>query len=486
MLTSTTDAGRARSAVPARRGADGGAYARCVPDISALAVVLVAVAVAPLVTHVLGRAVPVPLPVVEILLGMLLGPALLGWVEPGGLHATLGRMGIAVLVYLAGYELDYRSMTGRLLARASYGWVLTLVVCVGLGIGVAFGANAMGVAVRADSTVSLVTSGLLIGIALTSTALGSSLPAMRDSGTIDTAFGKAVLTSGAIGQFAPLIALSILFDDRRPLWQSAVSFLVFAALVVAGILLSRRGLPRWAQEVASSTLHTSGHFSVRLAVASVFALAAVALDAFGMDMLIGAFAAGALMRQLLRNVDEPMKGITERKVQAVGFGFLIPVFFVSTGISFDLVGLAHEPLAIVLIPVFVVCLFVGRGLPGSLVLGIRGVSLRDRVAAALWTSVALAVVVFMVSIADDAGAITSVVGAAMIGAGMISVLVFPTLAIALRGRGARPTGPSAVEVAAAEAAAMLAREAAERDALRERTDPGTTPAGSGRDDLPGS
>ena len=431
-------------------------------DINALAAVLIAVAVAPIVTHLLGRLVPVPLPVVEILLGMLLGPSLLGWVAPGGLPATLGRTGIAVLVYLAGYELDYRSMTGRLLGRATYGWLLTLGVCIGLGMAVAFGANAAGVAVRADSTVSLATSGLLIGIALTSTALGSSLPAMRDSGTIDTAFGKAVLTSGAIGQFAPLIALSILFNHDRPVWQSALAFVGFAVLAVAAILVSRRGMPGWAQRIASSTLHTSGHFSVRLAVAALFGIAALALDVFGMDLLIGAFAAGALMRQLMRNVDEPMKGITERKIQAIGFGFLIPVFFVSTGINFDLEGFAREPLALLLIPVFVVCLFVGRGLPGSLVLGFRGVTGRDRVAAALWTSVALAVIVFMVNIATDAGAVSSVVGAAMIGAGMISVLVFPTLAIALRGPGVRPSGPSAVEVAAAEAAVMLAREAEER------------------------
>jgi Kef-type K+ transport system membrane component KefB len=395
-----------------------------------LAAVLAAVALAPPIADWLRRFLSVPLPVVEIVLGILIGPTVLGWVQPGGLPATLGRMGIAVIIYLAGYELDYRQITRAQFRAAGLGWVLSLALGLAAGVGVVTAAHALGVPVAGRPGVSLVTTGVFAGIAVTSTALSTAMPALRDAGETTTRFGRAIVAAGAVGQLAPLLALSVVFGGRE-LWHSALALVLFLLLVAVAMRVAARGMPAWARRLVSGTMHSSGHFAVRLVVFVLALLTALSVRVFEVDMLVGAFAAGLLVRQLMNGVDEEDRVLTERKVQAIGFGFLTPLFFVTTGIAFDVRGLLAEPLALTLIPVFLLVLFVARGLPGSLVLPARAPA-RDRVAAMLWTSIGLAVIVVVVGIATADGTMSTVVGSAMIGAGMVSMLTFPTLALAVR------------------------------------------------------
>lgn len=395
-----------------------------------LAAVLAAVALAPLLATWSKRFLTVPLPVVEIVLGMLIGPAVLGLVEPGGLPQQLGRMGIAAILFIAGYELDYRRITRRQLGWASGGWLLSLVLAVLAGIGVAFAADAGGLEVVTGSGVSLVTAGVFIGIALTSTALSTSLPALRDAGETTTRYGRAIIAAGTVGQLAPLLAISVIFGGRDT-WWSALALLVFLVLLLLTVRASRRGLPGWARRVMTVTMHTSGHFAVRLVVFAIALLAAVSVEVFGVDMLVGAFAAGVLVRQLVANVDRDERAVIEHKFQGIAFGLLTPLFFVSTGVSFDLPGLFGQPLALALVPAFMLVMLVARGFPGSLVLP-RDASARDRLAAMFWTSLGLAVIVVVVGVAQEQGAISPVVGSAMVGAGMLSLLSFPTAALAIR------------------------------------------------------
>lgn len=395
-----------------------------------LATVLGAVVLAPPLAGWLRRFLTVPLPVVEIVLGILIGPSVLSWVQPGGTPQLLGRMGIALIIYLSGYELDYQRITRRQLGAASTGWLISLALGLLVGVGVVAGTHALGVDVAGRAGVSLLTTGAFVGVALTSTALSTGMPALRDAGEINTPFGRAVIASGAVGQLAPLLALSILFGERQA-WRAVVALAVFAVLVLLTLRVAARGTPQWVRRLVSATLHSSGHFAVRLVVFVIALLAAVSVDVFGVDMLVGAFAAGTLVRQLLKDVDEPERVLVEQKVQAIGFGFLTPIFFVTTGIAFDLQGLLDEPLALALVPVFLVAFLVVRGLPGSLTLP-RDAPARDRAAATLWSSLALAVVVVVVGIATEDGSLSTVVGAAMIGAGMLSLLIFPTVALAVR------------------------------------------------------
>ncbi|ACZ30859.1 sodium/hydrogen exchanger [Xylanimonas cellulosilytica DSM 15894] len=404
-----------------------------------LAAVFAAIALAPLLAAWAKRVMSVPLPVVEIALGMLIGPAILGLVEPGGLPQQLGRMGLAAIIYIAGYELDYRRISRRQLGWSTGGWLLSLVLAVLAGIGVVVAADAAGLEVAGAADMSLVTSGVFVGIALTSTALSTAMPALRDANETTTPYGRAIVAAGAVGQLAPLLALSVVFGGRQ-IWWSAIALVVFAVLLLAAMRIAARGLPTWARRVMTTTMHSSGHFAVRLVVFMIAVLAAVSVEAFDVDMLVGAFAAGVLMRQLMNGVDREERELTEHKFQGLAFGLLTPMFFVSTGVAFDLRGLFAQPLALALVPVFVLVMFVARGFPGSLVLP-RGSSARDRVAAMFWTGVGLAVVVAVVDIAVQEGAITSVLGSAMVGAGMVSLLSFPTLALAVRPQPARQALP---------------------------------------------
>ncbi|MCL1872018.1 MAG: cation:proton antiporter [Promicromonosporaceae bacterium] len=395
-----------------------------------LAAVLAAVVVAPVLADLSKRFLAIPLPVVEIALGMIIGPAVLGIVAPGGAPQALGRMGIAAIIYIAGYELDVRRMTRRQLGWASGGWLVSLAVCAAGGIGIIAAAHALGLQVTGRDDVSLVSAGVFAGIGLTSTALSTAMPAMRDAGEISTPFGRAILASGAVGQLAPLLALSVFFGGSN-VWWSAIALVVFFGLVMLALWLAARGLPARLQRVMHATMHTSGHFAVRIVVFVLALLAAVSVEVFGLDMLVGAFAAGLLVSQLLRGVDRDDRELVERKFQGIAFGLLTPLFFVSTGVAFDLRGLFSQPLALALVPAFLLLMIIGRGLPGSLVLPF-GSSARDRFAAMLWTSVGLAVVVAVVNIAVDGGYLSSVVGSAMVGAGMVSMLTFPTGALAVR------------------------------------------------------
>ena len=411
-----------------------------------LAAVFAAVALAPLLATWSKRFLTIPLPVVEMVLGMLIGPAALGLVqvEPGGLLQVMGQMGISAILFIAGYELEYRRISRREFGWASGGWILSIVLAVAAGIGVAFAFNAGGLEITTDNTVSLITAGVFIGIALTSTALSTSLPALRDARETTTKYGRAIIASGTVGQLAPLLAISVVFGGRN-VWWSAGALLIFLGLLLLAVRASRHGLPSWMRKVVTITMHTSGHFAIRLVVAIVAILAALSINVFGINMLVGAFAAGMLVRHLMGNVEREERILIEHKFQSLAFGLLTPLFFISNGVTFDIPGLIAEPLALVLVPVFMLIMLLARGFPGSLVLP-RGSSGRDRFAAMFWTSLGLAVIVVIVNVAIDAGALTPVIGSAMVGAGMLSLLSFPTAALAIRrGRTENDLNPAIID-----------------------------------------
>ena len=337
-----------------------------------------------------------------------------------GAAVTAGRCDV---FFLAGYEIDYHRLLGRPLVRAGLGWLVSLVAGLLVGLAVAV--------IVAPSGDSVLISGVFIGICLTSTALGTIMPTLRDAREVDTLFGRAVIASGAVGQFGPLLALAIILGGRHPL-ISVLCLVAFFAIVGVGLWIASRRLPAPLQKIISLTLHTSGQLAVRLVLGILIALVGLSV-ALGLDLLLGAFAAGALARVLLASVPAEERRPTEQKLQGIGFGFLVPIFFVQTGVTFDLRGLVAQPAALLLIPVFLLVFLIVRGIPGSATLpGNSPVS--DRVAAALLTSTALAIVVAVADTGVETGALSSVTAAALIGAGMCSVLLFPTLALSLRRR----------------------------------------------------
>ncbi|MDQ0892579.1 cation:proton antiporter [Agromyces ramosus] len=384
-------------------------------DISIGTMVLFpAIAVAaPLLVRGLGRWIAIPLVVFEIVLGLLLGPAVLGWIEPDDFTSVLANFGLAMLFFLAGNEIDFRTIRGRPLSRAAIGWIMSLAAGIGL----------------AALLASHLSAAIFIGIALSSTALGTILPVLRDSGDLGTPFGIAVIALGAVGEFGPLLAISLFLSGRSALLAGIV-LVAFAVVTGIAIWLASRGVGRRLHRVITTTLHTSGQFAVRLVVLLLLALVALSV-VLDLDMLLGAFTAGVLFRLLLSGAPERDVEMVESKLEAVGYGFLVPIFFINTGVTFDLAALIGDPLTLLLLPIFLLLLLIVRGVP-SLFAAPRGSSRRDLAATALFGATALPIIVAVTAIGVDQGDLPSGTAAALVGAGMLSVLLFPLVALALR------------------------------------------------------
>jgi Kef-type K+ transport system membrane component KefB len=380
---------------------------------------------APLLVRVLARWVAIPLVVFEIVLGLLLGPAVLGWIQPDSLVEFLSDFGLAMLFFLAGNEIDFRAIRGRPLSRAAIGWVISLAA--GIGLAALFAPH--------------LSAATFVGIALTSTALGTIMPMLRDSGDLRTPFGVTVVALGAVGEFGPLIAISLFLSGRSPL-TAALVLVAFTAIAGAAIWYAARGGGRRLHRIITATLHTSSQLGVRLVVLVLVALVALSV-VFDLDMLLGAFTAGVLYRLLLSGAPEGDLAVIEGKVEALGYGFLVPIFFIYTGVTFDLGALFASGRTLALVPTFLVLFIVVRGLPSMLVAP-PGSSPRDLAATALFGATGLPIIVAVTAIGVDAGDITSGTAAALVGAGMLSVLLFPLIALAIRKRStdaaSRPSG----------------------------------------------
>lgn len=384
-------------------------------DTEPLALILIpAVAVvAPIIAALIGKVAKIPLVVFEILLGMLLGPALLGWIHPSEFTSTLADLGLAMLFFMAGSEINFSAIRGRPLTRAALGWVISLAAGVAAGLLIAPDASA----------------GVIIGIALASTALGTIMPVLRDAGELRTPFGLAVTAIGAAGEFGPLIAISIFLSGRAP-GPSTIVLLVFVVVAVAAIWWASRGPHSALHRLVGATLHTSGQFAVRLVLLFIAALVALSI-VLGLDMLLGAFAAGVLWRVLVSSAPAKDREIVETKIEAVAFGFLVPVFFISTGVTFDLQALLKDPTAMLLVPVFALLLLLVRGLPGLLAAP-KGSSPSDKRAIVLFSATGLPIIVAVTAIGTDSGILSSATAASLVGAGMVSVLLFPLIALLQR------------------------------------------------------
>lgn len=385
-------------------------------DLGLVLIPLLAVA-APLLARGIRPVIRVPIIVFELVLGIVAGPAVLGWVEPTEILEKLSDFGLAMLFFVAGSEIDFRAVSGRPLMRASLGWVIS----VGLGLVLGF-ALAPGEGM------------VVIAIALSSTALGTLMPILRDAKETDTPFGRAVTVLGAVGEFLPLIAIS-LFLSTRTTPIATVVLLAFVVLAGLAVLLAHRVPHGRLHAFVRATLHTSDQFGVRFVLLLVAALVglSVMLD---LDMLLGAFVAGAVWRIIMARAPEKDAEAVETKVEAIAFGFLVPIFFLYTGVNFDLQALVTSPSALALLPLFLVALLVLRGSTAQLSAP-PGASVRERTALGLLAATGLPIIVAVTAIGVDHDMIDSGTAAALVGAGMLSVLLFPVIGMVLRGDGAR-------------------------------------------------
>jgi Kef-type K+ transport system membrane component KefB len=405
------------------------------PDVSfvnLLVVVAVAVA-APLVVGYLPR-LRVPAVVLEIVGGIIIGPSVLGWVHVDLPVAILALFGLAFLLFLAGLEIDVHRLRGRLLRFAVFGYLLTLVL--GYGAGVSF------------TAVGWVSQPLLLAIALSATSLGLVVPVLKDAGQVHSQVGQTALAAASVADFAGIVLLSLFFSSSGGSTGSKVVVLAaFAGLVaVTGLVVSGAARSVRLGRVLVRLQDTTAEIRVRCAVLLLVAFTFLA-EKFGLESILGAFLAGAIVGLVDRDSSSHPRFRT--KLEAIGYGFLIPVFFVSSGIRLDLTGLLHNPSALVRVPVFLLALLVVRGLPA--LLGLRASGPRATLALGLLQATSLPFIVTATQIGVALGKITPVTAAALVCAGLLSVLIFPLVALGLL-RGVDPApGPTSAETGTAAA-----------------------------------
>jgi Kef-type K+ transport system membrane component KefB len=322
------------------------------------------------------------------------------------------------LFFLAGFEINFHAIRGRPMTLTGAGWFLSLA----LGLTVGFGLKLCGV----------FDSALIVGAALTTTALGTLMPILRDAQELPTRFGAYAVAAGAAGEFGPILLIAtVLSGGEGEHGGSLWLMLVFTAIIIVGIWMAIRVRPPQVVLLLQEKMHTSAQLPVRVSVLVLAALVIVARQ-FGLDSILGALAAGIIVA--LTAPGEYGEDL-RHKLEGIGFGFFVPIFFVTTGVRYDLHALTSSAAALSQLPLFLALFLLVRGLPALFVR--NDLDLSSRVALGLLSATQLPLVVAIAEIGVRSGDLASETAAALVGAGMLSVLFFPMIALALRKRALR-------------------------------------------------
>lgn len=379
------------------------------PIVSLFWIALVAVA-APLLSRALRGYVPDV--VILLVAGTILGPFALGWATAEGGVDLIKELGLGMLFLLAGYELDPKLLGGRSGRVAWLVWLAGLMFAFGL----------VTVLASSEST----TNHIAVAIAMTSTALGTLLPIVKQAGLLDTPLGRAVLAHGAVGELGPIVAMSVLLSSRNV----GAALIVLVLFVVAALLVGLIPLRLFSRvpDLGAALARMDGGTSqlpVRGSILLLLVLMVVA-ERFDLDVVLGAFAAGMVLRRLIAaghpRVDE--------QLETIGYGLLIPVFFVVSGMGIDMSAVAGQPL---LWASFVAAIAVARGLPVWLSEryvphGRNLESPRERAQLALFAATGLPIIVAVTQVAVSTELMTGDTASVLVAAGATTVLVFPLVA----------------------------------------------------------
>jgi Kef-type K+ transport system membrane component KefB len=377
--------------------------------------VVIAAALAPVIGH-LTRRIGVSIVVIELLLGIALGPQGFALVTPtAGSIPALATFGMAFLFFIAGLEIDLPAIGTQPLRTAALGWLACLLLAVGC-------AHLLRVA-------GLAHAWEVVAIALATTALGVLVPIMRDAGVTDSAFGRNVMALGVMGEVGPILIMSLVLARRHTAETQAgltVAFVAFV-LVLAWLLARGARVPALLKPLRRG-LDQSGQLPVRLTFVLIIFLAVLA-ENFGLDLALGALAAGMMAGFAVRGGERTHDLVA--KLDAIGYGFLVPIFFLTSGMKLDVRSIFASTQGLALLAAFVVALVATRlplmwllrgALPGG---GAAG--------AGFLSATTLSLVVVLTQVAVEAGVMPSSEAAPLVGAGMLTVLLFPLLGLKLAG-----------------------------------------------------
>ena len=386
---------------------------------------------APLLTATVPGLRRIPAVVVEILAGIAVGPSGFGWVRIDPAISVLALVGLAFLLFLAGLEIDPTRLRGPVLRSAGLGYLITL----GLGLAVGFAAAGAGI----------VRSPLLVAVTLSATSLGLVVPVLKDSGHAGSDLGRLTIAGATVADFSAIVLLSLFFSTGGHSGAGGTLILLgLLALLAAAVaaFLARLGRSMGLEALLVRLQDTTAEIRVRFAVVLLIGFVTLAAH-FGVETILGAFIAGAVLNLVDR--DTMSHPNFRLKLEAIGYGFVIPVFFVSSGLRFDLRALLASPAALARVPLFLLAFLVVRGVPAALYA--PAVGRRSAVAAGLLQATTLPFVVTATAIGVALHLMTPVTAAALVAAGLVSVVVFPLVALALlreTGSGREvPAGPAA-------------------------------------------
>ncbi len=385
-------------------------------DSDLVVVVLVALA-APILVDLIPR-VRLPSVAVELAAGIVIGPSVLGWVGLDTPLQLLSSLGLAFLLFLAGLEIDLDRLRDPVTRLAGRAFLVSMVLAGLVGLGL-HGLGAEG-------------GPLFLAVVLLSTSLGVVVPVLKDEDEVGTDFGQLVMVAGSLAEFGSLVLLTLLFSTGDSASSPEVRVLLVVAfavaVVVAGIAITRTWQSTWLSQTLDRLDDTSAQLRVRAAIVVLVVFVTLAAH-LGVEAILGAFVAGAL----LRAADQEHEGggtLFGVKLEAIGFGFLVPIFFVASGIRFDLDALLGSSSALLWVLCFLVGLLVVRALPG--VLYRRRFGDRRAAVGGVLQATSLSFPVVAAHIGQEIGQLDAETGAALVAAGLLSVVLFPAVALSLR------------------------------------------------------
>lgn len=353
--------------------------------------------------------------------GVIAGPEVLGWIEIDGAISLLSELGLGVLFFLAGLELEKRAVTGQSGRLAAAGWLASFVIAL--------------LAAFALSTREHVANVIAVAIAMTSTALGTLLPIVRDRGELNSRFGMFFMGAGAWGELGPILAMSILLSARSSL-AAVASLALFVAIAVVLAVVPAWFANRRVQEILERGHSTSSQTALRFTVLLLVLLLAVAA-LFELDAVLGAFLAGIVARRFAPPSDESRLQV---KVEAIGFGLFIPLFFVISGARLDIRAIIENPAPML---VAFVLILVARAVPQWFIYRRAIPDVRSRTRFSLYVGTGLPIIVAVTTLEVNAGVMTTADAATLVGAGALTVLLFPLIGNALDRRSTTPASDHA-------------------------------------------
>jgi Kef-type K+ transport system membrane component KefB len=368
----------------------------------------------------------IPSVVFEIVLGVVIGPQCLHLVDFQKSLPFLSTMGMAFLFFLAGTEIDLSALRGTPLKRAVLAWLGSLVLA--------------GLAANALSHFGGARAWTLVAVALSTTALGIVVPVLRDAELIPTELGRYAMAAGAAAEIGPIMLMSLLLSRKHGVGVESGLIVLFIAIAIGVFWASHRIRPPGLIRLLTRTMTQSGQLPTRVSILLIAVLVVLA-ELFELDLALGAFAAGMAVGLAQRDAHNE---VLHHKFDAIGFGFLVPVFFISSGIKLDVRSLFATPGNVATMFVYAALLLVVRGLPSAAFAGL--LSRRELAALGFYSATTLSLIVALTGTAVERGFMAPNDAAALIGGGLISVLIYPVIATRLAGRGATFRAPQAEEI----------------------------------------